>query len=85
MIAHCPSPGSPLRQVREGLSYIRQDRVLMLTVTAMFVVFVAAYNFQVIVPIRAFRELGGSSALFGVLMSTLGWGVWPVRCSWLRG
>lgn len=74
MIAHCPSPGSPLRQVREGLSYIRQDRVLMLTVTAMFVVFVAAYNFQVIVPIRAFRELGGSSALFGVLMSTLGLG-----------
>ncbi len=46
----------------------------MLTVTAMFVVFVAAYNFQVIVPIRAFRELGGSSALFGVLMSTLGLG-----------
>lgn len=61
-------------QVREGLSYIRQDRVLMLTVAAMFVVFVAAYNFQVIVPILAFRELGGSSALFGVLMSTLGLG-----------
>jgi MFS family permease len=34
-------------QVREGLSYIWQDRVLTLTVIAMSVVFVAAYNFQV--------------------------------------
>src|SRR5437667_9245167 len=49
------------RQAREGLSYIRQDRVLMLTVTAMSVVFVTAYNLQVMVPLLTSRMLGGSS------------------------
>jgi hypothetical protein len=61
-------------QVREGLSYVRQDRVLALTVTAMSVVFVAAYNFQVLVPLLTFRMLGGSSELYGVVMSCLGLG-----------
>jgi MFS family permease len=61
-------------QVREGLSYIRQDRALALTVTAMSVVFVAAYNFQVLVPLLTFRMLGGSSELYGVVMSCLGLG-----------
>ncbi len=61
-------------QVREGLSYIRQDRVLALTVTAMSVIFVAAYNFQVLVPLLTFRMLGGPSELYGVVMSCLGLG-----------
>ena len=61
-------------QVREGLSYIRQDRVLALVVTVMSVVFVAAYNFQVLVPLFTFRMLGGSSELYGVVMSFLGLG-----------
>ena len=33
-------------QVREGLSYIQQDRVLRLTVAAMSLIFIAAYNFR---------------------------------------
>jgi MFS family permease len=61
-------------QVREGLSYIGQDRVLRLTVIAMSVVFVAAYNFQVMVPLLASCMLGGSSELYGVVMSCLGLG-----------
>ena len=61
-------------QVREGLSYIRQDRVLALIVTAMSVIFVAAYNFQVLVPLLTFRVLAGSSELYGVVMSSLGLG-----------
>ena len=61
-------------QVREGLSYVRQDRVLLLTVMAMSVVFVAAYNFQVLVPLLTSRVLGGSSELYGVVMSSLGFG-----------
>lgn len=61
-------------QVRETLSYIRQDRVLALTVIAMSVIFVAAYNFQVMVPLLAFRMLGGSSELYGIVMSSLGLG-----------
>jgi MFS family permease len=61
-------------QVREGLFYIRQDRVLKLTVITMSVVFVTAYNFQVLVPLLASRTLSGSSELYGTLMSTLGLG-----------
>jgi MFS family permease len=65
-----PKPG----QVREGLRYIRQDGVLRLTVMAMSVVFVTAYNFQVMVPLLASRMLGGSSELYGIVMSCLGLG-----------
>jgi MFS family permease len=61
-------------QVREGLSYIWQDRVLRLTVIAMSVVFIAAYNFQVLVPLIASRMLDGSSELYGIVMSSLGLG-----------
>ena len=61
-------------QVREGLSYIRKDRVLMLTVIAMSVIFIAAYNFQVMVPLVASRMFNGSSELFGIAMSSLGLG-----------
>jgi len=61
-------------QVREGLSYIRRDRVLRLTVLAMSVIFVTAYNFQVMVPLFASRMLGGSSEFYGVVMSCLGLG-----------
>ena len=61
-------------QVPEGLSYIRQDRVLRLTMIAMSVVFVTAYNFQVMVPLFASRMLGGSSELYGIVMSSLGVG-----------
>src|SRR5437667_11492710 len=56
-------------QVREGLSYIRQDRVLTITVIAMSVIFVTAYNFQVMVPLVASRTLSGSSELYGIVMS----------------
>jgi predicted MFS family arabinose efflux permease len=61
-------------QVREGLSYIRKDRVLTLTVIATSVIFVAAYNFQVMVPLVASRILGGPSELYGIVMSSLGLG-----------
>ena len=50
-------------QVREGLAYIRKDPVLTLTVVSMGVVFVAAYNFQVLLPLFAARLLDGSSEL----------------------
>lgn len=61
-------------QVWEIISCVHQDRVLAWTVFAMFVVFVAGYNFQVLVPLLTSRSLGGSSELYGVVMSTLGLG-----------
>ena len=75
------------RQAREGLSYIRQDRVLMLTVTVMSVVFVTAYNLQVMVPLLTSRMLGGSSELYGIVMSSLGLGAVTgslLIASWVR-
>jgi MFS family permease len=72
---HVTRPVEPKpEQVREGLRYIRQDNVLRLTVMAMSVVFVTAYNFQVMVPLLASRMLGGSSELYGIVMSCLGLG-----------
>jgi MFS family permease len=71
-------------QVREGLSYIRQDHVLRLTVVAMSVIFVAAYNFQVMVPLVASRMLGGSSELYGIVMSSLGLGGSLLIASWVK-
>ena len=61
-------------QMRDALAYIRHDGVLWLTVLAMSAVFVAAYNFQVLVPLLTSRVLGGTSELFGVAMSSLGLG-----------
>jgi MFS family permease len=61
-------------QVREGLSYVRHDAVLRPTVVVMGVVFVAAYNFQVLVPLLASRVLDGASELYGAAMSCLGLG-----------
>jgi predicted MFS family arabinose efflux permease len=46
----------------------------MLTVIAMSVIFIAAYNFQVMVPLVASRMFNGSSELFGIAMSSLGLG-----------
>ena len=43
-------------------------------VIAMSVVFVAAYNLQVMVPLLSSRTLGGTSELYGVAMSSLGLG-----------
>ncbi|MBV8188985.1 MAG: MFS transporter [Alphaproteobacteria bacterium] len=61
-------------QVREVLSLVRRDRILKLTVMAMSAVFVAAYNFQVLVPLLVSRRFDGSSALYGAAMSSLGLG-----------
>lgn len=74
-------------QVREGLYYIRQDRVLRATVITMSVIFIAAYNLQVMVPLVASRMLGGSSALLGIVMSVLGLGAVTgslMIASWVR-
>jgi len=61
-------------QVREGLSYVWRDRVLRLTIATMSVIFIAAYNLQVMVPLVASALLDGSSELLGIMMSALGLG-----------
>jgi predicted MFS family arabinose efflux permease len=61
-------------QVRQGLFYIRHDPVLAVTVITMSVIFIAAYNLQVMVPLVAAQMLGGSSESLGLAMSSLGLG-----------
>jgi predicted MFS family arabinose efflux permease len=61
-------------QVREVLAFVRGDRILGMTVIAMSLVFVAAYNFQVLVPLLVSRSFGGSGELYGAAMSCLGLG-----------
>jgi MFS family permease len=53
----------------------------------MSVIFVAAYNFQVLVPLLTFRRLSGSSELYGIVMSFLGLGAVTgslLIASWVR-
>jgi MFS family permease len=61
-------------EIREGLHYIFTNKVLLSTVLVMTSVFVSTYNFQVLFPLLASQVLNGGSALFGQLMSALGFG-----------
>lgn len=61
-------------QALETLRTIRRSPVLTLTVIAMSVIFLSVYNFQVLVPLLTTRVLGGSSALYGLVMSCVGLG-----------
>lgn len=74
-------------QVRQGLSYIRRDPVLRLTVITMSVIFIAAYNLPVMVPLVASRMLDGSSESLGIAMSSLGLGAVTgslIIASWVK-
>jgi len=61
---------------RRLVLHFRQDRVSGADVTVMSVVFVAAYNFQVLVPLLTFpyAGLGLMRTVGGVVMSFLGLG-----------
>lgn len=60
--------------IREGLYYIGKNPVLRSTVAVMVVVFLFAYNFQVLLSVLTFKVLQGGSELYGLVMSALGGG-----------
>ena len=58
-------------QVREGLRYARANRDLWVPLTMMAIVGTLSYNFQVVFPLFATRDLGGSGATFTIIFSVM--------------
>ncbi|MFM7059931.1 MAG: MFS transporter [Actinomycetes bacterium] len=58
-------------QVREGFRYARANRDLWVPLVMMAFVGTLSYNFQVVFPLFATRDLGGSEATFTVLFSIM--------------
>jgi MFS family permease len=58
-------------QVREGLRYARSVPELWVPLVMMALVGTLAYNFQVVYPIFATRDLGGTDATFTLLFSVV--------------
>jgi len=61
-------------QVREGLRYVRRTRVLFVPLVMMAVIGTLAFNFQVVFPLFAVRDLGGSELTFTIMLSTISLG-----------
>lgn len=62
------------RQLREGLRYVRGNPPVLRALAAVGVVSTFAFNYQVVMPLFAERELGGDAATYGSLMAALGLG-----------
>jgi MFS family permease len=58
-------------QVRAGLRYARSNRDLWVPLTMMAIVGTLSYNFQVVFPLFATRDLGGSGATFTIVFSVM--------------
>ena len=52
-------------QIREGIRYVWRTADLRIPMIAMLVVFTFAFNWQVLIPLYATRDLGGDAGLFG--------------------
>jgi MFS family permease len=61
-------------QIREGLRYVRSVPELWVPLMMMAVIGTLAYNFQVVLPLFATRDLGGQDALFTVMLSAISLG-----------
>ena len=61
-------------QLRDGLRYAWRNGPVRLALLVTAVVATLAFNFQVVLPLLATRELGGDAATFGTLMALLGSG-----------
>jgi MFS family permease len=61
-------------QIREGIRYVWQTPALRLPMVAMLFVFTFAFNWAVLLPLYAIRDLHGTSGTFGALMAVFGVG-----------
>ena len=68
-----PVPREP-GQVRQGLSYVRERPILLVSLAAVFVAGVFAFNFQVTIPVLATVTYRGGAARLGDFMSLFGLG-----------
>jgi predicted MFS family arabinose efflux permease len=61
-------------QIREGIRYVWDTPDLRLPMLTMAVVFLFAFNFSVLIPLFAVRELHGGAGAFGILLGAFGIG-----------
>jgi MFS family permease len=61
-------------QIREGIRYVWETPSLRMPMLGMLVVFTFAYNWQVLLPLYATRDLHGGAGTFGTLMAIFGVG-----------
>ncbi len=61
-------------QIREGIRYVWETPELRLPMLTMASVFLFAFNFTVLIPLLAVRDLGGGAGTFGVLLGVFGIG-----------
>ncbi len=63
-----------VRNLKEGLQYVRQTQIVLLAVVTVGVVATVGMNFTVLIPAFAQNELGSDAAGFGFLMAASGVG-----------
>ncbi len=63
-----------LKEIRDGLKYVKNSPILLETVLLLFVVGVLAFNYNVLVPSFTKLVLNQNEKTYGVLMSFLGFG-----------
>ena len=63
-----------VRNLKEGLRYVRQTEIVLLAVVTVGVVATVGMNFNVLIPAFAQNELGSDAAGFGFLMAASGVG-----------
>jgi MFS family permease len=61
-------------QIREGIRYVWRTPELRLPMLTMAAVFLFAFNFAVLLPLFAVRDLGGGAGTFGILLGVFGVG-----------
>lgn len=69
-----PKKGNVWPEIKEGLSYIRRTREILLGILLMSFMSVIAMNVNVLVPILAKMELNQQALGYGMLMSAMGFG-----------
>ncbi len=73
-IARPESAAAVVRDLREGLSYVRRTRIVLLAVLVVGSVATVGMNFGVLIPAFAAGELASGAAGFGFLMAASGIG-----------
>lgn len=77
-----PSGSGPVRELREGLAYVRSQPWLWATLLAAVVALLASYGpVEVLVPYVIKNELGGGAAEFGAFLAAVGLG-WVAGSAW---
>jgi predicted MFS family arabinose efflux permease len=73
-IARPDSAGAVVRNLKEGLQYVRQTQIVLLAVVTVGVVATVGMNFNVLIPAFAQNDLQSGAAGYGFLMAASGVG-----------